>query len=449
MKPTLIEKYSRPVPRYTSFPTAPHFHDGITEETYRGWLGQLNPQDPLSLYVHIPYCDTLCWFCGCHTKMTKSYSPIENYLNPLTKEISAVGAAIPAGRKLKHIHWGGGSPTILKPDHIRSLAARIKDVFETDEQTEFAVEIDPRGLGQDTLDALAEAGVTRASLGVQDFDPDVQKAINRIQTYEETAQVIDGLRNLGVTSINIDVLYGLPHQTCGTMESTIKKVLSLEPDRIALFGYAHVPWMKRHQAMINEAALPTSFKRFAQADLAANILECAGYIRVGFDHFAKPEDPLAKAVTTNALKRNFQGYTTDSASTLIGLGASAISSLPQGYVQNVAPMGDYERRINETGFATSKGFAFAPEDHLRAHVIERLMCDMSFSISDISKKFGNAAEPVLQEADDLIWEHQDELVTPTEDGFKITEQGRPFMRTICAHFDPYLKKNIARHSAAV
>lgn len=449
MQSELIRKYSAPVPRYTSFPTAPHFHEGVKEETYCEWLTSLDPSKPISLYAHIPYCDTLCWFCGCHTKMTKSYAPIQKYLEPLMKEIRTVAYFVPEGCRVSNIHWGGGSPTMLKPEHIHLIAGLLKHKFAVDEETEFAVEIDPRGLTQETMKALSKAGVNRASIGVQDFDPEVQKAINRIQTYEETAHVIAGLRDLGIRSINIDALYGLPFQSEGTIERTIEQILTLSPDRIALFGYAHVPWMKRHQSMIDETALPSTLQRFAQAEFAAKLLIGAGYVRIGFDHFAKPHDELAIAAEEKRLRRNFQGYTTDPSNALIGFGASAIGSLPQGYVQNTAPIGEYERRVNETGLATEKGIALCPEDRMRAYVIEQLMCDLRFSKSLLSHKFGQDAGDVLKEADQLIATHEDRLIEQTEDGFAVTEEGRPFLRSICAYFDPYLQQRQARHSVAV
>lgn len=351
--------------------------------------------------------------------------------------------------KVNHIHWGGGSPTILDARHIDELASLVTKKFSVNDDTQFAVEIDPRGMTNDTIEALADAGVNRASLGVQDFDGKVQMAINRVQTYKETARVIAQLRDAGVKSINVDILYGLPYQTCASIEKSVHQVLTLAPDRIALFGYAHVPWMKKHQKMIDEQALPSNVERFVQARHAAEILTDAGFMHIGIDHFAKPSDSLAKAAQNATLKRNFQGYTTDTADALIGFGASAISKLPQGYVQNIVPIAEYNRRIDQTGMATEKGLLLSADDRLRAYVIEKLMCELSFSREALIREFGTEAAPALRDAATLVSTHSDKLIAPNDDGFSITEKGRPFMRSICAHFDPYLETYGGRHSVAI
>jgi oxygen-independent coproporphyrinogen-3 oxidase len=248
MEAALIEKLSAAAaPRYTSYPTSPHFHAGIRDDTYAGWLRDLAPGTGISLYLHIPFCDTLCWFCGCHTKATRQYAPVAAYLRALLEEIALVGEMLPAGVRVEGIHWGGGSPTILRAEDISSLAAAIRRAFPVETGAEFAVEIDPRGLSLDQIKALLDAGLTRASFGIQDFDPKVQQAINRVQSFPLTRAVIDSFRLGGIASVNVDVLYGLPHQTVETLTRTLLQVLSLDPDRIALFGYAHVPWLKKHR----------------------------------------------------------------------------------------------------------------------------------------------------------------------------------------------------------
>jgi oxygen-independent coproporphyrinogen-3 oxidase len=446
---TIARHASQALPRYTSYPTAPHFHPGIGAEAYRGWLGALPAKASLSLYVHVPFCDTLCWFCGCHTKITRQYQPIARYLDALIREIDTVAAAAPAGAEVTHIHWGGGSPTILSPADILRLSAALRRAFRVARHAEFAVEIDPRGMDEARIDALVAGGLTRASVGVQDFDPAVQAAINRVQSVEETRRVIEACRARGVRSLNIDAIYGLPGQHAAQLARTLDAVVGLAPDRIALFGYAHVPWMKRHQAMIAQADLPGALERYAQAEQAGERLVAAGFERIGIDHFARPEDPLATAARAGRLQRNFQGYTVDPADALIGLGASAIGRLPQGYVQNEPAIAEYERRTGDDGLAAVRGLALTEDDRLRAEVIERLMCDLAFSARSVAGRRADLARPLIDCASAVIADDVDGFVAPTSDGFRVTARGRPFVRTIAARFDAYLPANKARHSVAV
>ena len=445
----LIAAYAQPAPRYTSYPTAPHFHDGIGADDYASWLEEFDPASELSLYVHVPYCDTLCWFCGCHTKITRRYDPVAAYLPVLEREIRLVHERLPAGARVTSLHWGGGSPTLLTPPDIKRLALHVQDYFDVDRDAEFAIEIDPRGLDQPRVQALAEVGVTRASIGVQDFDPTVQAAINRRQSFEETRQAVRWLRDAGIENINIDAMYGLPHQTCEAVQRTIDKVLALDPNRVALFGYAHVPWLKRHQSMIDDAALPGAVERYRQASHAASLLLSAGYRQIGLDHFAKPTDSLARAADAGTLRRNFQGYTSDSADALIGIGASAISCLPQGYCQNETPISRYRNRIEGDGLATARGIRPGAEDIVRRWVIEQIMCDRSFSASALRARYGTNVGDILQDAANMQRFARDGLIENTDDGFRVTERGRPFMRVISAHFDGYLKRRQASHSGAI
>lgn len=446
---TLIDKYAIPVPRYTSYPTAPNFHDGVQAVDFAGWLETLDSSSTLSLYLHIPFCDTLCWFCGCHTKMTRRYDPVAAYLPALHAEIGHVSGHLPNEPEVIHIHWGGGSPTILSGPDIRALASCLREHFNVSRNVQFAVEIDPRGMDRERVEAMAEAGVTRTSIGVQDFDDKVQVAINRRQSFEETRRVVEWLRSNGILAINMDLMYGLPHQTLASISRTVDQVVALEPDRIALFGYAHVPWLKRHQSMIDDAVLPGEMERFEQAQMAAERLVQAGYRRIGMDHFAKVEDRLAHASGEGALRRNFQGYTADGADALIGLGASAISSLPQGYCQNEVAVARYRDAVCGGSLATAKGVLLCTDDMVRRWVIERLMCGYGFSRSALTAKFGPDADAVMRDAGDLADLAQDGLVEPTEDGFLVTDEGQPFVRAICARFDAHLNRGKARHSIAV
>ena len=293
MNPEVVKRYSAPVPRYTSYPPAPHFSDAVGPEQYATWLEALPEHARLSLYLHIPFCETLCWYCGCSTRGVGRYEPVADYLKSLITEIKRVSTRVPRTHEATHIHWGGGSPNVLSPDDIATLSKATREHFHVTDNAEFAVEIDPRGLDRDRIAAFAQAGVTRVSIGVQDFDAKVQAAINRRQSFETTKEVIAAFRRHGIDAINIDLVYGLPHQTRDSVEETITKVLTLSPNRIAAFGYAHLPSRLKRQRLIDEAALPGIVERFAQANRLAHILSAAGYKRIGLDHFARADDPLA------------------------------------------------------------------------------------------------------------------------------------------------------------
>jgi oxygen-independent coproporphyrinogen III oxidase len=445
MNPEVVKRYSSPVPRYTSYPTAPHFSDAIGPGQYAQWLAALPAGARLSLYLHIPYCDSLCWYCGCSTKVVQRYAPILAYLPSLTSEIENVSAHVPVDHRVTHMHWGGGSPNILRPDDILALAQAARARFHIADDAEFAVEADPRGLDSTRIAAFAGAGVNRVSIGVQDFNPEVQRAINRLQSFEMTKIAIATLRKHGIQQINVDLVYGLPHQTRQSVEATARKVLELAPSRIAAFGYAHLPQRLKHQRLIDEAALPGIVERFAQANRLAHILTAAGYVRVGLDHYALPDDPLAQG----PVNRNFQGYTTDRADALIGLGATAIGRLPDGYVQNCVPVADYQRAVASSGLATARGVQLSEGDRMRGFVIERLMCDLAFPAAELNRRFGVAAAPILEEAQMLLEADQDHLVERDGEAFRITEKGRPFARAIAACFDTYLGRGEARHTAGV
>ncbi|WP_349507842.1 oxygen-independent coproporphyrinogen III oxidase, partial [Agrobacterium pusense] len=424
-------------------------HEGIDNTTYRGWLGALGHRNRLSLYVHIPYCDRLCWFCACHTKHTLKYEPIAIYLEALKQEIAAVGALVSPDAVVSAVHFGGGSPTMLDPQDMQDLMDCLRRHFTFGLAPEISVEMDPNDLDDSRYDALAAIGMSRASLGVQDFDDKVQKTINRIQSFEQTKSVVDAVRARGVHSVNCDILYGLPFQTCETLKRTVDQIVSLAPDRIALFGYAHVPWMKKHQSLIPEHALPDVAERYRQMTMAGEMLRQAGYSQIGIDHFARPTDTLSQAAEAGALRRNFQGYTTDTADALIGLGASSIGRLPQGYVQNMVATGEYQRMVGEGGLAAVKGIELSQDDHLRSHVIERLMCDFSIDLSDLQHRFGKVSHSVRDQAQQFAAGDRDGLVRLDADIFAVTEVGRPFVRNIAAIFDTYLGNGRGRHSVAV
>ena len=447
MDPKLLEKYDGMVPRYTSYPTAPHFGEAVGTAEYRDWLAASAPEAPLSLYLHVPYCDSLCWFCGCHTKIVRRYRPVATYVASLKREIALVAKALGGRRPVGHLHFGGGSPTILAPEDVAGLGDALRANFQMLDDAEIAVEIDPREVTRETVGAWAAIGTNRASLGVQDFDLRVQEAINRRQSFEETKQVVDWLRGAGVGGLNIDLMYGLPHQGFSEALRTTDRVIELAPDRIALFGYAHVPWMKRHQRLIPEEALPGRQARFDQSQAMAARLVEAGYLRIGLDHFARPEDPLAVAQAEGRLQRNFQGYTADPCAVLVGLGASAIGALPQGFVQNEASIKGYMAAVDGGRLATVRGLGLDGDDRLRGRVIERLMCDLGVDFAAV--RAGDEALSFGPERDVLAEMAADGLVTLDDDRLRVTETGRPLLRNVCAVFDRYLAAGRARHSRAV
>ncbi|WP_246673382.1 oxygen-independent coproporphyrinogen III oxidase [Mesorhizobium sp. B2-9-1] len=437
------------VPRYTSYPTAPHFHPGVDAVAVRAWMNALEGDDEISLYVHIPYCDRLCWFCACHTKQTRHYAPVATFLRSLHREIETVGRLVSGHGRIRAVHFGGGSPTMLKPDDILTLGKALRERFDFLDGASLSVEIDPNDMDEGRLDAFAAIGMTRASLGVQDFDPRVQKAINREQSFALTKGIVDAVRARGVLSVNLDLLYGLPHQTCESVAATVAQALTLAPDRLALFGYAHVPWFKKHQTMIDEAWLPDSTARLAQSQLAARLIVDAGYEALGLDHFAKPQDMLAVAARAGRIRRNFQGYTEDQCETLIGLGPSSISRYRQGHAQNIVATGEYEKVVNSGRMAIARGVEFSLDDLARGWIIERLMCNFTFSAAELVKRFGAVGQILLCEASRLAVGGAGQLLRLDGENFVVPEESRPFVRTVAAKFDKYLNNGTGRHSLAV
>jgi len=445
----LLARYARPVPRYTSYPTAPHFRSEIGARSYRAWLEALGAKRPLSLYIHIPFCRSLCWFCGCTTRVANDQGPLERYLAFLLAEIEMVADAIGGRPAVTHLHLGGGTPTSLTSDELKRLVAALERRFDLRALGEFAIEIDPRVLTDDQAEALVAMGVTRASLGVQDFSPRVQEAINRIQSFAVTARAASVLRHHGVASLNIDLLYGLPHQTAESVVATVERTLTLSPDRLAIFGYAHVPWLKRHQRLIPEETLPGPAERFRQASAAAAALRAHGFIPIGIDHFARPGDAMVDALAEGKLHRNFQGYTTDRAPTLIGLGVSAIGSLPQGYAQNASDFVAYAGAVGNGQLATVRGIAIDDDDRLRRDIIEALMCRFEAPVERLREAYGEAPGYFADAYERLAPIEAEGLVAITDGRVLVTELGRPFVRTIATVFDRYFAAGEGRHSIAV
>ena len=433
------------VPRYTSYPTAAQFGPAIGPEDVGRWLEALDPRKPSSLYLHVPFCRRLCWYCGCNTAITSRHTPVERYVRVLRREIDLVAERIPGRLAISHLHFGGGTPTILEPAALGTLMDALHGRFDILPGAEIATEIDPRGLDDARIRMLAASGFNRVSLGVQDLDPAVQAAANRIQPRELVARVVDRLRDAGLARISMDLIYGLPRQDEGTIARSVAGVAAMAPDRVALFGYAHVPWMKPHQRLLEPAGLPGAARRLALCDAATAALADAGYEPVGIDHFALPADPLAVAARDGTLRRNFQGYTTDAATVLVGLGASAIGSFAQGHAQNATRLDAWEGAIAQGRLATARGVSIDDMDRRRARIIERLMCQFDADLAD-----DIADEPALSAIlDGLAPLEAAGLARRCGARVSIPPAARPFARIVAARFDAYLAAAATRHAAAV
>ena len=435
------------VPRYTSYPTAPQFTAQTNAQDVRQWIGQIEPGSEISLYLHIPFCRRLCWFCACRTQGTSTLSPVEAYVDTLANEVRMVAEMLPSGVTLSQLHWGGGTPTLLSPELIDKLAGTILTRLPMANDGQFSVEIDPSEVDDARLDAFVSAGMNRASIGVQDFDPQIQAIIGREQSYAVTASVAEALRARGISSINMDMLYGLPNQTRTGIAESVQKLMSIGPDRVALYGYAHVPWMAKRQSLIPTDTLPTPQERLALYETARDLFIWDGYLEVGIDHFARPDDGLALAAQTGTMRRNFQGYTEDTSGVLIGLGASAISRYPQGYAQNNPSTSGYQQSVRSGELSTSRGHSFSGEDLIRGRIIEELMCQFSADIAALAEETQCDAGPMRQIA---------RQVAKTFEGFvrfdgtslHILPEGRPLTRVIARGFDAY-EQAAARHSQAI
>ncbi len=445
-----MQKYGgRNVPRYTSYPTAPHFSEAVDAGNYKQWLTELTSEDALSLYLHVPFCDVLCWYCGCATQVARNYGPVAEYARILEREIATVSRYLRSPGPVRHLHWGGGSPNRLNAADFYSLMSLLQCNFPFADDAELAIEIDPRTLDDSQIDAYVRSGINRVSLGLQDFTPKVQKSINREQPFELVEQRVQALRAAGIEKLNFDLMYGLPYQSAPDAEHSVALALSLEPSRIAVFGYAHVPWMRKHQKLIPESALPGTLERREQAELMARRIQDAGYVRIGLDHFARPDDPMALAASAGTLRRNFQGYTTDDANALIGFGASSIGALPQGYIQNIPDARLYEKSVRETGFAVARGIALNDSDRLHRRIIEKLMCDERVDLAETCAEHGVELKDVRFDSAALAEMRSESLIEWDGRRIEMTPEGRPYIRVVAALFDAYLATGKARHSGAV
>jgi oxygen-independent coproporphyrinogen III oxidase len=437
------------LPRYTSYPTAPHFSSAVGPATYAAWLRAIPPRATASLYLHVPFCRSMCWYCGCNTSVARRDAPVAVYESVLRCEIDLVAYHIGRRLAVSHIHFGGGTPTIMAPESFADLIGAIRHAFFVTPSAEIAIEIDPRGLSAAIVDAMALGGVNRASLGVQSFDPKVQHAINRVQSFAQTADVTGSLRRSGVAGVNFDLIYGLPYQTVASCIETVRQCVELRPDRFSVFGYAHVPAFKKHQRKIDENVLPDSLERHEQASAIGEALKDAGYVQVGLDHFALPSDAMAVAFREGRLRRNFQGYTTDTSDVLIGFGASAIGSLPQGYVQNETRLRAYSEAIATRRLATLKGYALTDDDRLRADIIERIMCDYGVDLGTVCARHGAEPEAVVNAAPRLTELIANGVVALDGASLAVAEHSRFLVRSVAAAFDAHLDASRQLHSRAV
>ncbi|MFP5380640.1 MAG: oxygen-independent coproporphyrinogen III oxidase [Gammaproteobacteria bacterium] len=437
----LLQKYSVAGPRYTSYPTAPYFHTGYREADWLDALAAMQPERGISLYAHIPFCDSLCYYCGCNMVATRDYSKTVPYLAALEREMAATAARVDPQRIVRQLHLGGGTPTYLHPDDIRALMGRMRGHFKLAPDAEISCEVDPRELTREHLVALRENGFNRVSFGVQDMDPTVQEAVNRIQSEFLIRQVVDWARELGFSSINLDLIVGLPKQTVESFRQTLDRVVAWAPDRLAVFAYAHVPWIKKHQKLINEADLPDFATRLALQQAVNERLGAAGYVNIGLDHFARPEDELVRAQQNKTLWRNFQGYTTHKHCDILAFGASSISQTVDVYMQNEKGLKSYEARVTATGFAVERGIKLSLDDRIRREAITRVMCDLELDLATFGTEWGIDAAAYFADAlKDLRPLADDGLVRLDGARIEVTAVGRLFLRNIGMCFDRYLKE---------
>lgn len=445
----LIARYDVSAPRYTSYPTAAQFTPAVGTADRRRWLACLPGDRPVSLYLHIPFCTRLCWYCGCNTRAVNRATTISSYVDLMLVEAERVAET--AGRRLpvSFLHLGGGTPNMLSPDDLERLLTGLSKIFDLDAVEEIAAELDPEVLTPDWIAAAGRLGLTRASLGVQDLSPRVQAAVNRPESFATIQSAAEGLRAAGVRSLNLDLMYGLPLQGVDEVLATLDQIVTLRPERVALFGYAHVPWMKPHQRLIDASSLPDAGARFAQSRAAERFLVAHGWRAIGLDHFALPDDSLARAAAGGRLRRNFQGYTTDQAETLIGLGVSAISRFRHGYVQNPSVERDWRAMVEAGGLPAARGVAISNQDAFLAAIIEQLMCHFSVDVAAVAARFGALVRDTAFAWPTLDRLEADGLIVQNGPKVRITDAGRPFARVVCAAWDPTLRPAEGRHAKVV
>jgi len=441
----LLARYDRPGPRYTSYPTAVEFHGGVNADAYVRSLARADahPDEPLSLYVHLPFCEERCAYCGCFVVITKHRDVTGRYLDYLDKEIDLLAAHLPHRRRVSQLHWGGGTPTYYTAAELERLFAGLSRHFTFTPDAEIGVEIDPRVTTTDQLSTLRRLGFNRLSMGVQDFAPEVQEAVNRIQSYELTKGLVDHARAIGFRSINVDLIYGLPYQTTGGFGRTLEQVITLRPERVAVYSFAFVPWMKAHMKHLAEESLPGPDLKIALLTLARRAFLDAGYRQIGMDHFALPGDELARALEARTLHRNFMGYTVQAARDMVALGVSAIGDVRGTFVQNTKKLNEYYEALDAGRFPIDRGYELDADDAVRRHVITELMCNGHLDVPEAERRFGiTFAEyfgPELAELTAPGSPQADGLVQVTRGAIEVTPLGRMFVRNVCMIFDRYLR----------
>ena len=441
----LIRRYDQSGPRYTSYPTAAQFHDGISETDYVRWARHSNEDPiprPLSIYIHIPFCDTVCFYCACNKVVTKNHSRATEYLDHLYREIAMQGKLFDRDRVVEQLHWGGGTPTFLETGQMRALMEKIGQHFTlaANDSGEFSIEIDPRSADYAKLKALRQAGFNRVSFGVQDLDPRVQKAVNRVQSEEQTREVAMAARQLGYSSINVDLMYGLPFQSAQSFEETLRHVVGIDPDRLAVYNYAHLPQRFKPQRRIDEADLPSADEKLDILQRTIEFLSDSGYVYIGMDHFAKPDDELAVAQRNGTLQRNFQGYSTHADCDLVSMGVSAISKVCDNFSQNVRDLETYYHLIDAGRLPIDRGFEVTQDDLLRRDIIMHIMCNFFLDIPAVENKWRlGFSEKFSAEIADLRQMQTDGLLKLDEKSLEVLPAGRLLVRNICMVFDHYLK----------
>jgi len=438
----LINRYDKAGPRYTSYPTALELHEGFTDEDYRLHIAKSNAAGgPLSLYFHIPFCDTVCFYCACNKIVTKNRAHAEPYLDNLCKEIALLGELFDSNRVVNQLHWGGGTPTFLSYEQMKRLMTVTRQHFslKDDDSGEYSIEVDPRETNSDTIKQLRELGFNRISIGLQDFDPAVQKAVNRLQSEEQTFSVLASARSEGFRSTNIDLIYGLPLQTVESFAITLDKILAVSPDRFSIFNYAHMPNRFKTQRQINDADMPSADAKLAILQMIGQKLIAAGYVYIGMDHFSRPDDELAIAQREGKLHRNFQGYSTHSDCDLIGFGVTSIGRVGDAYIQNVKELDQYDELIKQHKLPVFKGVELNDDDKLRREVISQLICHFDLTFANIEQAFSiNFSDYFAKELLALMPMESDGLLTLASDGIKVLPAGRLLIRNICMVFDSYL-----------
>lgn len=447
MDASTIKAYDKPVPRYTSYPTAAQFDTSVGPAQHANWLADLAGERAV-LYLHVPFCRELCFYCACNTGVVRQAGTLDTYAQALVGELEQVAGLAP-GLRIEGVQWGGGTPSQLGSQRLLTVASRLRALLDAGALREMSMEIDPRFCDDDVVEAMAEVGVTRASLGVQDFDEAVQRAINRFQSFESTAVVIDRLRGSGIRHVNIDLVYGLPSQTLESLSDTLGRAIALDADRFAVFAYAHVPWMKPRQKLIDEATLPRAALRAEMAALVSQRLTAAGYVKLGLDHYARGDDALAIAASERRLRRSFQGYVADDSPWVVGVGASAISSLPRGYVQNASRTAAYMDAVARPGLATARGIAWSPADRVRGAIISDLMCHFDVDLEAICRRHGQEPRLLLADVKGLPSLVADGLVRLEGARLVVTDRGRPLVRSVCAAFDQHYTGAEGRHARGI